>query len=120
MPIQVPEAAFWFLKPSSALLYNGGKIIVPAGCINLHHEIVSPLLNDYCVMHCGNQKRRHFVVCLGHPRKPTVFPLALHGHEAHHMLLFGQWIVDRYAETNTQNFGFSGWDHREKASRRLK
>lgn len=38
---KVPEAPFWFLKPSSALLPNGGKILVPPGCTNLHYEIVS-------------------------------------------------------------------------------
>ena len=36
----VPTEPFFFLKPVSSYLKNGGVIVIPPKCTDLHHEVV--------------------------------------------------------------------------------
>lgn len=44
----VPEKPFFFLKPTSSYLSNGGKVEIPSGVV-VHHEGLELLLS---VLHC--------------------------------------------------------------------
>ena len=35
----VPTEPFFFLKPVSSYLKNGGVIVIPPKCTDLHHEV---------------------------------------------------------------------------------
>jgi acylpyruvate hydrolase len=35
----VPSKPFWFLKPPSSFLQNGGTIVIPEGLTEIHHEV---------------------------------------------------------------------------------
>ncbi len=35
----VPSKPFWFLKPPSSFLRNGGTIVIPEGLTEIHHEV---------------------------------------------------------------------------------
>ena len=39
MHAEIPESPVIFLKPSTALLYEGGKVVIPSCSRNVHHEI---------------------------------------------------------------------------------
>lgn len=39
MKAETPEAPVLFLKPSTAILHEGGKIVTPAFALELHHEV---------------------------------------------------------------------------------
>lgn len=36
---EIPSSPIFFLKPTTAIIYNGGKIILPSISTNVHHEV---------------------------------------------------------------------------------
>lgn len=36
---QVPESPIWFWKPESAIVHDGGELVLPAGIGPVHHEV---------------------------------------------------------------------------------
>lgn len=62
---EIPEFPIIFLKPSSALIYSGGKIIHPDYSNELHHEAELVLLIGETVKNAGSQEAENAIIGYG-------------------------------------------------------